>query len=399
MVAEFGLNLWNRSRSCAWKSVCRTRARLWKSQNCEGPFARGEDRGDLDLTVSLLQLGVYLSFQRTGFSCGTTSDEARQPASRLALAPGRPHLGNATGDVWGDTPLAVSPRWQGPLQLRFHLTRSLARKRYSRRTQRSRYVLSSPHPSSSSPPATAHHHTLLPPQLTSLLLHYHITSFFLTLSSGRWASSWPHLPTAAAPIPSSPASGIELTAWLELLEGENEEEEEKRWEGFKGALGGLFCAGIGGGAGRGESRPLWGYPFEGAGEESGASSFCYGRRAELMSSRASTVQDAAASPLGDMHGEPHAVPCSPSLRFACGTEQLAEPTQALRWRLDAARGAFRARGGRGSGQARGGECRRSGTVGETERGNGEARYVYRAARQRGELTMKRRFLNDGAVRS
>ncbi|GAA5900976.1 hypothetical protein JCM6882_005993 [Rhodosporidiobolus microsporus] len=111
--------------------------------------------------------------------------------------------------------------------------------------------------------SVAHHHTLLPRLLTSLIRQHRVTSFHLTLSSGRWASTWPlHLPA------SLPASGIELTAWLELLEGETDAEEKKRWDAFTGAVGGLFCAGIGS-----ESvapvtdSPTWGFEFEGEGDE------------------------------------------------------------------------------------------------------------------------------------
>jgi len=67
-----------------------------------------------------------------------------------------------------------------------------------------------------------------------------------------------------------PASGIELVAWLETLEGESVEEEVKRWESFVGAVGGLFCAGIEGQAARKEtSSPVWSYTFEGEGDETG----------------------------------------------------------------------------------------------------------------------------------
>ncbi|GAA5954935.1 hypothetical protein JCM21900_005940 [Sporobolomyces salmonicolor] len=110
--------------------------------------------------------------------------------------------------------------------------------------------------------AVAHHHTLLSRQLTSLIRQFRVTSFHLALSAGRWAPTWPlHLPTAL------PASGIELTAWLELLEAESELDERRRWEAFVGAVGGLFCAGIGGeGAGRETSSPGWAVEFEGEGD-------------------------------------------------------------------------------------------------------------------------------------
>ncbi|CEQ41692.1 SPOSA6832_03428, partial [Sporobolomyces salmonicolor] len=112
----------------------------------------------------------------------------------------------------------------------------------------------------------AHHHTLLPRQLTSLIRQFRVTSFHLALSAGRWAPTWPlHLPAAL------PASGIELTAWLELLEGESELDERRRWEAFVGAVGGLFCAGIGGeGVGRETSSPGWAVEFEGEGDPAGA---------------------------------------------------------------------------------------------------------------------------------
>lgn len=77
----------------------------------------------------------------------------------------------------------------------------------------------------------ATHHTILPSALTSLVVQHGIASFDLTLSSGRWS---PHWPTS-----STPASGIQLTAWLE-----DEGDTQRRWNDFVAALGGLFCAGI-----------------------------------------------------------------------------------------------------------------------------------------------------------
>lgn len=113
-----------------------------------------------------------------------------------------------------------------------------------------------------------HHSRLLPPSLTSLLYHYRITSFHLTLSSGRWSPSWPLPAPPHSSTPSTPASGIELYAFLELLEGESASEEKKRWEGFVGALGGLVCTGInGGGTGMGDDAPASGYAFEGFGRK------------------------------------------------------------------------------------------------------------------------------------
>ncbi|GAA5912177.1 GPI-anchor transamidase subunit GPI16 [Sporobolomyces salmoneus] len=107
------------------------------------------------------------------------------------------------------------------------------------------------------------HHSLLPRLLTSLTRQFSVTHFRLTLSSGRWYSHWPlHLPAEL------PASGIELTAWLELLEGESEQEEQERWEKFVGAVGGLFCAGIEGREAKRETTsPSWAFEFEGEGDE------------------------------------------------------------------------------------------------------------------------------------
>ncbi|GAA6038309.1 hypothetical protein JCM8097_003937 [Rhodosporidiobolus ruineniae] len=108
-----------------------------------------------------------------------------------------------------------------------------------------------------------HQHTLLPRLLTSLIRQFRVTSFHLTLSSGRWSPSWPiHLPA------SLPASGIELTAWLELLDGETDEQEKKRWEAFTGAVGGLFCAGVASESVQSMTdSPTWGFPFEGESDE------------------------------------------------------------------------------------------------------------------------------------
>ncbi|BGP42695.1 Subunit of the glycosylphosphatidylinositol transamidase complex-like protein [Rhodotorula kratochvilovae] len=109
----------------------------------------------------------------------------------------------------------------------------------------------------------AHHHTLLPRLLTSLVRQHRVASFHLTLSSGRWLPTWPlHLPTFL------PASGIELTAWLELLEGETEGDERKRWEAFTSAVSGLFCAGVtADGVETSTTSPTWAVPFEGQGDE------------------------------------------------------------------------------------------------------------------------------------
>ncbi|TNY17502.1 GPI transamidase component PIG-T [Rhodotorula diobovata] len=111
--------------------------------------------------------------------------------------------------------------------------------------------------------AVAHHHTLLPRLLTSLVRRHRVASFHLTLSSGRWLPTWPiHLPA------SLPASGIELTAWLELLEGESDADERRRWEAFTSTVSGLFCAGVvADGVETGTSSPTWAVPFEGKGDE------------------------------------------------------------------------------------------------------------------------------------
>ncbi|GAA5932095.1 GPI-anchor transamidase subunit GPI16 [Sporobolomyces koalae] len=107
------------------------------------------------------------------------------------------------------------------------------------------------------------HHSLLPRLLTQLSRQFRVTTFELTLSSGRWHSHWPlKLPAQL------PASGIELVAWLELLEGETKEEELARWQSFVGAVGGLFCAGIEGETAKTESTsPHWAFAFEGDRDE------------------------------------------------------------------------------------------------------------------------------------
>jgi len=109
---------------------------------------------------------------------------------------------------------------------------------------------------------------LLPRLLTSLVRQHRVASFHLTLSSGRWLPTWPiHLPAEL------PASGIELTAWLEVLDGETADEERKRWEAFTSAVSGLFCAGVvADGVETSTSSPTWAVPFEGQGDEAGASS-------------------------------------------------------------------------------------------------------------------------------
>lgn len=111
-----------------------------------------------------------------------------------------------------------------------------------------------------------HDHTLLPRLLTSLVRQHRVGSFHLTLSSGRWQPTWPlHLPAEV------PASGIELTAWLERLEGETDDDERDRWEAFTSAVSGLFCAGIvADGVKTSTSSPTWTVPFDGEGDERGA---------------------------------------------------------------------------------------------------------------------------------
>ncbi|GAA5928411.1 hypothetical protein JCM3775_000604 [Rhodotorula graminis] len=108
----------------------------------------------------------------------------------------------------------------------------------------------------------AHHHTLLPRLLTSLIRQHRVASFHLTLSSGRWLPTWPiHLPAEL------PASGIELTAWLEVLEGESDGDERKRWQAFTSAVSGLFCAGVvADGVETSTTSPTWAVPFEGLGD-------------------------------------------------------------------------------------------------------------------------------------
>ncbi|KAI5481499.1 phosphatidylinositol glycan, class T [Pseudohyphozyma bogoriensis] len=123
------------------------------------------------------------------------------------------------------------------------------------------FTFHSPPPATSflSQNAFASHHTLLPSVLETLVETYRVSTFSLTLSSGRWAPTWPNRAR------STPASGIEVVAWLELLEGETEAEERKRWEDFTGALGGMFCAGVVNAKSTGESQPLWAYQFDGEG--------------------------------------------------------------------------------------------------------------------------------------
>ncbi|BGP26924.1 Subunit of the glycosylphosphatidylinositol transamidase complex-like protein [Rhodotorula toruloides] len=65
-----------------------------------------------------------------------------------------------------------------------------------------------------------------------------------------------------------PASGIELTAWLERLEGEKNEDERERWEDFTSGVSGLFCAGVvADGVKTSTSSPTWTVPFNGEGDE------------------------------------------------------------------------------------------------------------------------------------
>ncbi|KAJ8292428.1 GPI transamidase component PIG-T [Rhodotorula toruloides] len=111
--------------------------------------------------------------------------------------------------------------------------------------------------------AVVHDHTLLPRLLTSLVRQHRVASFHLTLSSGRWQPTWPlHLPAEV------PASGIELTAWLERLEGETNEDERERWEAFTSAVSGLFCAGVvADGVKTSTSSPTWTVSFDGEGDE------------------------------------------------------------------------------------------------------------------------------------
>ncbi|GEM12335.1 phosphatidylinositol glycan, class T [Rhodotorula toruloides] len=108
-----------------------------------------------------------------------------------------------------------------------------------------------------------HDHTLLPRLLTSLVRQHRVASFHLTLSSGRWRPTWPlHMRTEV------PASGIELTAWLERLEGEKNEDERERWEDFTSGVSGLFCAGVvADGVKTSTSSPTWTVPFNGEGDE------------------------------------------------------------------------------------------------------------------------------------
>ncbi|BGP00615.1 Subunit of the glycosylphosphatidylinositol transamidase complex-like protein [Rhodotorula toruloides] len=111
--------------------------------------------------------------------------------------------------------------------------------------------------------AFVHDHALLPRLLTSLVRQHRVASFHFTLSSGRWQPTWPlHLPAEV------PASGIELTAWLERLEGESNQDERERWEAFTSAVSGLFCAGVvADGVKTSTSSPTWTVPFDGEGDE------------------------------------------------------------------------------------------------------------------------------------
>lgn len=87
---------------------------------------------------------------------------------------------------------------------------------------------------------TVSHHALLSSTITSVVNKFRLSSFHLSLSSGRWAQSWPLPPGASLVTP----SGIHLEAWLENLEGETDLQEVERWQELRGALGGIFCTSI-----------------------------------------------------------------------------------------------------------------------------------------------------------
>lgn len=190
-----------------------------------------------------------------------------------------------------------------------------------------------------------HHSRLLPPSLTSLLYHYRITSFHLTLSSGRWSPSWPLPSPPHSTTPSTPASGIELYAFLELLEGESPSEEEKRWEGFVGALGGLVCTGInGGGTGMGDDAPASGYAFEGFGRKD--RKYNHGSTNSkpkkiigaisnfFTTSRTSIISITSSEIICNLHRILDSISFPASLRSARGSQFASQPPQNVRWRLD-----------------------------------------------------------------
>ncbi|KDE07715.1 hypothetical protein MVLG_01989 [Microbotryum lychnidis-dioicae p1A1 Lamole] len=160
------------------------------------------------------------------------------------LIPGASSSGPPPREIYGES-LRLTPLRDGKLHSHFNFTFTAARWRDAGDRL--------------GPNSKTHHHTLLPPELTALAHHYRVTSFDLTLSSGRWDSSWPTRSTAV--------SGIQLVAWLELLEGESPRDEEQRWDDFKNALGGMFCTGVISGISAAESRPLWGIVLGGSADE------------------------------------------------------------------------------------------------------------------------------------
>jgi hypothetical protein len=98
-------------------------------------------------------------------------------------------------------------------------------------------------------------------------------------------------------------------------------EERKRWEGFTGAVGGLFCAGIGSEATKaGTDSPNWSVPFEGEGDERGASAFPFlpppGRsRAKSTHEKVTeqnTASTASSSPASQQPAPNPSPPSSPS---------------------------------------------------------------------------------------
>lgn len=192
--------------------------------------------------------------------------------------------------------------------------------------------------------ATADHHSLVPHRLTSLVRRYRVSAFELTLSSGRWSPTWPiHLPA------SIPASGIELTAWLELLEGESDDDERRRWEAFTSAVSGLFCAGIASdGIETSTASPTWAVPFPTDASPDGPSLLPRDGRGphQLILApdhvhRAPPVPTRYASALGSMHRISYSLHLAPALLISRWARLPPQPTSALRWRVHLDRDLFR----------------------------------------------------------
>ena len=208
----------------------------------------------------------------------------------------------------------------------------------------------------------------LPAKLLEIIDEFDVEEFHLTLSSGRWQDSYHQSIPSTLHLAGGdgegaggrrgrgrgnviPPSGIELYAWLapsplryagtmeEMTTREMrviEEEEAERWRNFKGAIAGLFCAGIGNAPedNSAEGVPSWSFSPDGLVDPGPFSPADY-RKPRLTNCRRNDISlPSSPCTIGDMYRVPHAFPFATTLRLVRRNRRIDQLAQSFRWSLD-----------------------------------------------------------------